>query len=67
MQMLTPSLTIEALLARWPETAAVLVARRMQCVGCEMNRFETIAEAAAVYGVSTCDLIGALRRAIERR
>jgi len=64
--MLTPSLTIASLLAHWPETAAVFVARRMQCVGCEMNRFETIAEAAAVYGVSTHDLIGALRRAIDR-
>jgi hybrid cluster-associated redox disulfide protein len=67
METLTPSLTIAALLARWPETAAVFMARRMACVGCEMNRFETIADAAAVYGVSTYDLIGALRRAIEPR
>ena len=65
MQTLTPSLTIAALLARWPETARVLVARRMACVGCEMNGFETIADAAAVYGVSQVELIGALRRAIE--
>ena len=64
--MLTPSLTIKAMLARWPQTAAVLVARRMACVGCEMNRFETIGDAAAAYGVSPHDLIGALRRAIER-
>jgi hybrid cluster-associated redox disulfide protein len=62
---LTPSLTIAALLSRWPAAAAVLIARRMACVGCEMNRFETIADAAAVYGVSQQELIGALRRAIE--
>ena len=67
MENLTPSLTIERLLEHWPQTAAVLVGRRMNCVGCEMNRFETIADAAAAYGVSTHDLIGALRRAIERR
>lgn len=66
MEMLTPSLTIKAMLARWPQTAAVLVARRMACVGCEMNRFETIGDAAAAYGVSQHELIGALRRAIER-
>ena len=65
MEILTPSLTIAAMLARWPETAAVLVARRMACVGCEMNGFETIGDAAAVYGMSAHDLIGALRRAID--
>lgn len=67
MTTLSPSLTIEMLLARWPETAAVLVARRMACVGCEMNRFDTIADAAASYGVAPDDLIGALRRAIDQR
>ena len=65
MEPLTPSLTIATLLAQWPETAAVLVSRRMACVGCEMNRFETIRDAAAVYGVSHHALIGELRRAID--
>ena len=65
MEPLTLSLTIATLLAQWPETAAVLVGRRMACVGCEMNRFETILDAAAVYGISHHALIGDLRRVIE--
>jgi hybrid cluster-associated redox disulfide protein len=65
MEPLTPSLTIATLLAQWPETAPVLVSRRMACVGCEMNGFETILDAAAVYGVSHHELIGDLRRVID--
>ena len=65
MEPLTPSLAIATLLAQWPETAAVLVSRRMACVGCEMNGFETILDAAAVYGISQYALIGDLRRVID--
>jgi hybrid cluster-associated redox disulfide protein len=65
MSGLNPSLTIAAMLARWPETGAVLVSRRMACVGCEMNGFETIAEVAASYGLPAAELIGDLRRAVE--
>lgn len=65
MDALTSSLTIAAMLARWPQTASVLVARRMACVGCEMNSFETIADAAAAYGMSVHELIRDLRYAID--
>jgi hybrid cluster-associated redox disulfide protein len=65
MEPLTPSLSIATLVKQWPQTAAVLVNRRMACVGCAMNRFETIRDAAAVYGVSPRALIGDLRRAID--
>jgi hybrid cluster-associated redox disulfide protein len=67
MKPLTPSLTIATLLTQWPETAVVLVSRRMACVGCEMNRFETILDAAAAYGASHHELIRDLRRAIDAR
>ena len=65
MDALTPSLTIASMLARWPQTAAVLVARRMNCVGCGMNGFDTIADAASVYGIAAEDLIRELRRAVH--
>lgn len=65
MEPLTPSLTIARLLAQWPETAAVLIRRRMACIGCHMNIFETVREAAASYGVSHHELIRDLRQAIE--
>ena len=63
MKALTASLTIAETMDRWPATAGVFVARRMHCVGCEMNRFETIGEAAAAYGVSLHGIVGELRGA----
>ncbi|HEX5474272.1 MAG TPA: DUF1858 domain-containing protein [Vicinamibacterales bacterium] len=65
MELLTPFTTIAAVLARWPQAAAVFVGRRMACVGCEMNGFETIRDAAAIYGVPEDDLLRDLRRAIR--
>jgi hybrid cluster-associated redox disulfide protein len=65
MEALTPSLPISTLLAQWPQAASVLIGRRMACVGCDMNIFETIREAAAAYGVSHHELIRDLRRAIS--
>ena len=65
MDDLIPTLTIAEMLRRWPATARVLIGRRMACVGCEMNRFETIAEAAAAYGASTHELLRDLRRAVD--
>jgi hybrid cluster-associated redox disulfide protein len=59
----TPSLTIAETLARWPATARVFVARRMSCVGCDMNAFETISDAAAAYGIPDQELLRELRRA----
>ena len=65
MEPLTPSLTIATLLSQWPETAPVLIRRRMACIGCDMNIFETVREAAAAYGLSHNELIRDLRRAID--
>ena len=67
MEALTPSLTIAGMLARWPATAAVLVAHRMACVGCEMNGFDTLAEAAVAYGLPLDRLLADLRGAIDER
>lgn len=65
METLTATLTIAAMLDRWPQTAVVLVARHMACVGCEMNAFETVRDAAAIYGQSEHEFLRDLRRAIE--
>ncbi len=63
MEDLTPALTIEETLTRWPQAAQVFVARRMACVGCDMSRFDTIADAATAYGIPCPELLRELRRA----
>lgn len=57
-----PQLTVAEVLDRWPATAAVFVRRCMACVGCAMAPFDTIGEAAAVYGIKVEGLLDELRR-----
>lgn len=49
--------TIAELLARRPGAAGVLVSHGMHCIGCAIARFETVAEACAIYGVSAEQLL----------
>lgn len=42
-------MNVEDLIDRFPAVASVFVRRRMQCVGCSMARFETVAEVCRIY------------------
>ena len=57
-----PQLTVAEVLDRWPATAAVFVRRYMACVGCAMAPFDTVGEAAAVYGIKLEGLLDELGR-----
>ncbi len=59
------AMTAEELQHRWPGTTAVLLRRRMACVGCPMARFDTIRDLAANYGVSMQELLEELTRAAQ--
>jgi hybrid cluster-associated redox disulfide protein len=54
--------TIAEILAERPDAARILIHRGMHCVGCAMTRFETLAEACAIYGISTDELLADLNR-----
>lgn len=56
-QVATPNDTVAEILAKWPGVARLLVDRGMHCVGCAIARFETVAEACAIYGVSVEQLL----------
>jgi hybrid cluster-associated redox disulfide protein len=53
------------LMSAWPQVIPVLLARRMACVGCDMARFETLADAARIYGLDLQKLMADLNRVIE--
>jgi hybrid cluster-associated redox disulfide protein len=55
--------TVDEVLNRYPATARVFIRRRMQCVGCEVARFETIVDACGVYGQPTPPFLAELRQA----
>jgi hybrid cluster-associated redox disulfide protein len=61
-----PQFTVAEVLDRWPATAAAFVRRRMACVGCAMAPFDTIGEAAAVYGIEVEGLLDELGRLTDR-
>jgi hybrid cluster-associated redox disulfide protein len=58
-------LTVAEVLKRWPATAVVFAYRRMACLGCAMAPFDTVGEAAAVYGIELEGFLGELRRETE--
>ncbi len=58
---MTADLTVEDVLQVWPETLRVFLHRRMACVGCEVARFHTVAEAARIYDVPAEMLLRELR------
>ncbi len=59
---LTGDTTIEALLSAHPRAIRVLMRHRMLCVGCLMARFETVHDAAAVYGLDERELFEEIER-----
>jgi len=62
---ITPETSMLLLLAKYPDTAQVLIRRNMACIGCDMSAFETIASAAEVYGINLEDLMNELRSVSE--
>ncbi len=40
---------VDELVRRYPRTARVFLRHHMACVGCEIARFESIAEVCAIY------------------
>lgn len=57
------NMLVADVLAERPHAARVFIERRMGCVGCAFAPFETIAEAAAAYGINCWDLASSLAAA----
>jgi hybrid cluster-associated redox disulfide protein len=62
---LSPQIAMADLMAAWPQVIPTLLERRMACVGCDMARFETLADAAMIYGLDVRNLLADLARAID--
>ena len=44
-----PELTLNDLMARWPQTIPVFIRHKMLCVGCMVSPFHTVQDACAQY------------------
>lgn len=56
-----PQALVSAVLEHWPQTIPVFLEHGMACVGCPMAAFETLEEAAAIYGLDPARLIEEMR------
>ncbi len=59
-----PESNVDELITRYPATVRVFVKHRMLCVGCEVARFESLAEACRIYRKPLEPLLADLRVAV---
>ncbi|MBQ1501991.1 MAG: DUF1858 domain-containing protein [Firmicutes bacterium] len=65
MAKITPDMGIIDIVNKWPQTADVLMAQGMGCLGCVAANFETIGEGAMAHGMDVDKLMEALNAAVE--
>jgi hybrid cluster-associated redox disulfide protein len=63
---LEASLTVDEILACWPQTIPVFIHHRMACVGCAMAPFETLAEVATIYKLDPDGFLRELEQSIRQ-
>ncbi len=63
-QAISGATNLDELVTRHPHVAQVFIRRKMQCVGCEVARFETLAIACDIYGQPLDTVLAELRQAI---
>jgi len=61
---LSPTLTVQQLFDRWPETMNVFVRLRFACIGCAIAPFDTIEDVAKNYGLTQEELLAQLAEEI---
>ncbi|MBX6773250.1 MAG: DUF1858 domain-containing protein [Chloroflexi bacterium] len=61
----TAEINVDELLTVFPAAARVFVRHRMACVGCEVARFESLAEACRIYGEDVEVVAEEIRQAIR--
>ena len=57
---ITPEMSIDEVTRQYPQTADIFVRHRMNCVGCSLGMFHTIAEVAAIYKIEVETFIAQL-------
>jgi hybrid cluster-associated redox disulfide protein len=64
-QSITASTTIDEVVTRHPATAQVFIRRRVHCVGCEIDRFHTVADVCHIYGQPLESFLHELRQFVS--
>ena len=59
------SMTVDTVLARWPQCADIFNNYNMACVGCPVAPYYTVSEVADVYDLPIDEFVAVLEQAIE--
>lgn len=58
-------MSVGEIMARWPGTIRLFLARRMHCVGCPISPFHTLADAATEHGLDGAALLAAIEAEVD--
>lgn len=67
MTAIAATANVEQVLTEYPATVPIFLRRRMQCVGCPIARFETIADACRIYHFPVTGFVAELQQAASGR
>lgn len=56
--------SVGEIMAAWPQTIGVFIARGLHCVGCPISPFHTASDAALEHGQDEASLVADLQQAI---
>lgn len=59
--MINPNMLVADLLNQYPQVVPVLLRHGMSCVGCSMSTFETLHDAAKIYGIQPDKLLSEIK------
>jgi hybrid cluster-associated redox disulfide protein len=63
--MLNFQMSVSDLLNDYPQAIPVFLNHHMACVGCSMSSFETLRDAARIYGIDPQEFMDELQQAIR--
>ena len=62
---INPDVSVDVFLTDYPQAANVFVAHAMACVGCPLDGFHTLAEAAEIYNLDLCTFLQDVQQEIS--
>lgn len=67
MDTITSDMTVEYVLEKWPETAAIFNHDlKTACVGCPMAPFDTLDDVARIYNFDINEIVSLLQNVLQK-
>ncbi len=67
MTAVNPKMSVSDLLNQHPQVIPIFLNHHMACVGCSMSVFETLHDAARIYGIDPAAFMDELQQAVYQK